>query len=321
MAEILGQKAIDQLVEQTTVSEPTGAATPEVRSHSFLRSAHQPKDHAPLLETLAKALKRMLSIQLRAPVEVTATGAEEILFSEFALSLGSPCAAYSFPVDGEEGKQGVLDWGTDAALAFVDRLLGGVGESTGLGRGMTRLEQELVRGLTEQTLILIQGALKEHVEITPKTIGFESNPGNLKTAGAEDRILAAIFEVRSEGFQGISTLGLPAEAMKSVMREAPQGIQGDLAMMESNLKHAHLKVTARLPTVTLNARTVAGLLPGQVIHTGHPSDIPVEVYVNEELLFLGSLGRVHGHMGFRILERASTPVPERLFHAKQGRVL
>jgi flagellar motor switch protein FliM len=320
MPEILSQKSIDQLVEQTAASEPAGEAAREVRSHSFLRPAHQPKDHALILETLAKSLQRMLSIQLRIPVEVTATGAEEIAFSEFALSLGSPCASYLFPVDGEHGKQGVLDWGTDAALAFVDRLLGGVGESAALRRGLTRLEQNLVRGLTEQTLTLIQGTLKDHVEVTPKTIGFESNPENLKTAGAEDRILATIFEVRSESFQGVSTMGLPAEAMKSVLREEPSGIRDDLVMMESNLKHAHLKVTARLPTVTLSARTVAGLRSGQIIHTGHPSGIPVEVYVNEELLFLGSLGRVHGHMGFRILERASTPVPERLVHTKQGRV-
>jgi flagellar motor switch protein FliM len=334
MTELLNQKAIDRLMGKGSSPEPAADVQHEVRSHSFLRpvrlAQEQRADLGMILGSFAQALQKTLSVHLRTPVEVSVTGIEEVLFSELLLSLGSPCAAFLFPVGPRRGDVGVLDWGTETAFSLVDRLLGGDGEAIDLRRGLTRLERGVVRDVTERTLRLLRDAWKEHLSISPELQGFESDPARIKVAGPEDRVLTMILEIRSDKHRGISTIGLPAAALKSMLQAEAAGPGAtsskdepvdDRTVMGSSLKHAHLAISARFPNVILGASAVAGLRKDQVIHTGHALDTPAEVYVNERFLFLGSVGQVNGHIGLRISERAVEPVPERLTHMRQGRVL
>ena len=90
--------------------------------------------------------------------------------------------------------------------------------------------------------------------------------------------------------------------------------------METGIRHARLQVSARLPAVWLSAREVLALKEGQMIETRHPVGGAVEVHVNDRHCFTGSLGQIHEHVGLRITDHVSTPVPVGRDRGREGRV-
>lgn len=332
-AEFLNQTAIDALFQAQGRVDAVGGE-PEVRVYDFLRPSRLgPRARISLEATqgaFAQSLKKMLSFQLRTPVETAVAGLENVRFSELALSLGTPCAAFLFQVGRGTDGVGILDWGLDGAMSFVDRLLGGTGGGGRPGRALSAIEQGLVRRITAHTLPLLRESWKELLPLGKDILGFESNPGRGKIAKEGDRYLVTLIQIRSEGFESTATVGIPYASLESILedgaanrvtsapRSAPAAEAGRI-LEETELKNSRLLVTARLPLLKLRMGAVSKLAPGQIIDSGYPLDTPVDIHVNGRLLFKGTLGQHRGQVGLRILE--SSPDGDGRSHFKQGRMM
>ncbi len=328
MAEILTQKEIDALLAG---GESGGAPTAaDIVPWDFAGVPRVPRDRQAVFEAVfshyAQLLESLLATTLRLPAAVSLGGVEQVGSREFVLSLANPCAAALFEIGGENGGFGVLDFGTELALNFLDRMFGGSGDGPPPRRALTAIEQAALRSFTERALALLREAWQGRVELEPRVTSFESDAGMIQLPDREGGIVAASLEVAAGSLHSGFVLGLPASALKSCMqdlqREAAARVpQRDRATVESHLRQACLSLAARLPVLRLSLREIRALAPGQVVHTGLPTDTPVELHVNEELRFQGSLGQVQHHAGLQITQRSTAAAPGRTVSHRRGRVL
>ena len=94
-----------------------------------------------------------------------------------------------------------------------------------------------------------------------------------------------------------------------------------LQILEQALRGARLDLRARFPLFQLKAREVGNLAVGQVIHTGHASDVPVELLVRGQRRLLGTLGQSRRYVGLRITHFLNSQRSEGLPRIVRGRVL
>lgn len=330
MVETLTQKDVDALLRG-----PVGDAGPsstEIVPYNFVRPSRVSKERQTTLEAVfarfAAAVQALLTSRLRTPMDVSVAGVEQMMFSEFMLSLPSPCSTFVFRANDRGGNHGVIDLGAELGFLIVDRLFGGSGDTQVPRRAHTALEQAVIRGIAERALGLLREAWQDQIPMSPELLHFESNPAMLQFAAREDNVLVANLNVRTEGFAGYTTVCLPIAVFEAFLQEqtARSGAGGPgeqgahRPALEGVLQRARVTMRVRLPLFTLNARSVAALVPGQTIHTGHPVDLPIEVHVNGRLHHLGVLGQLRRYIGVRLVQPASAPPAERPVTAREGRV-
>jgi flagellar motor switch protein FliM len=145
-------------------------------------------------------------------------------------------------------------------------------------------------------------------------------------------VLVANIEVRAGGFSGLITCCIPLVSLESFLQEKPtrhvHNVKSTLAereqtrrTIEQALRGSLLELRARFPLFQLQARDVGRLEVGQVIHTGHPYDVPVELYVRGQRRFLGTLGQSRRYVGLRITQQLLNQRPEGTPRSSRGRLV
>lgn len=328
MVETLSQKDIDALLRG-----PVGDAGPsssEIVPYNFVRPSRVSKERQTTLEAVfarfAAAVQALLTSRLRTPMDVSVASVEQMMFSEFMLSLPSPCSTFVFRANDRGANHGVIDLGAELGFLIVDRLFGGSGDTQIPRRAHTTLEQAVIRGIAERALGLLREAWQDQIPMSPELSHFESNPAMLQFAAREDNVLVANLNVRADGFTGYTTVCLPIAVFEAFLQEqtsrsaAPTEQGSHRPALASVLGQARVTVRVRLPLFSLSARAVGDLAPGQTIHTGHPVDLPIEVHVNGRLHHLGVLGQLRRYIGVRLVQPATAPPAERPVVAREGRV-
>lgn len=310
MANTLSQQAIDSLFKGEGLASATDA---EVMPYNFLRPPRISRERRAALEAiyarLATSLQPLLSARLRQPTDVTVTSVEQATFSEYVMAMGSPCSAFIFELG--NGMQGVFDLSNALSCYLVDRMFGGSGDNSDLGRPITQLERLTVKGVADRALALLGDVWRDHVAMTPVQTGFEASPEALQITAREDNVLVTNIETRTAQFTGLLTICLPLHALEPFLQKKPAAVRQQASLgasqaaaaraeVEASVRQARLDIAAQLPRVTLPARVVAGLQPGQVIRTSLPSDVTVEVLINRRRHFLATPGRVRSAVGVRI---------------------
>ena len=336
MADVFSQKQIDSLLQGAAPAAPAERPAADVIPYNFLRPPRISKDRQALLNGIytrvTVALQSLLSSRLRTPTDVTVSSVEQATFAEFIFSLPNPCAAFIYDLGDKVGGQGVLDLSTDLSYHLVDRLFGGPGETSDVKRPLTSLERAVTRGIADKIAGLVKEAWHEHLDFSMAYAGFESSPDALQIANREDNVLVANIEVRAGSFSGLLTMCLPLLSLEAFLQEKParmmtngRASQAERAearsVMEQSLRAARLGITVRFPPFFLRAGDLASLKVGQVIHTGHPSDVPVEVHVRGHRQFLGVLGQRRQYVGLRITQVFDDPMHDTQLLTSRGRVV
>ena len=314
-----------------TVEEvEAGAATePSAEPYNFLSPQRTSKEQLAGLQIAAAraaaGLQAVLSTRLRQSVTVAATRLEEMTVVDAIGTLTTPCVAYLFdPGDGGDAN-GVLDLGTAFASYAVDRLLGGPGSTSDAQRALTEMEQRVIKDVIDRVLAAIGEGLRDFGRLKPTAVSTEATTENLAAGMGTDAVILTTFEVKAEEAVGVLTVCLPLATVANYSpepRTAPRartvsaGRNDARANLEAAVRRARVPVMVRFPAITLPARAVAMLTPGQTIQTALPLDVPVEVRVSGRLRFLGAPGQVHGTVGVRIVRGVSVdaggpPAPTR----------
>jgi len=331
----LSQQDIDSLLQNTAAPAAPAAAPAEVLAYDFRRPRRIAKERLRTIESIygrfAIAVQALFASRLREPVDVTIEGVEQALFSEFVLSLPSPCAAIVFELGAAAGGHGVLDIGNDFSLHLVDRLFGGPGESAELHRTLTALEQMAVTSIVDRILVLFADAWQDHIAFKPAQAGLESVPDALQIAQREEHVLVATFNVRAGQLTATLVLGLPLRVLESFLTEGPAKASSvsarrsdavsHRAEIEATVRGARLPVVVRLPLFLLTAREVAALDVRRIVMTGRLVGEPVEIHVCGRRRFLGLPGRTRQALGVRVTETFVDAPDDPARAAPRGRLL
>jgi flagellar motor switch protein FliM len=289
-------------------------------SFDFRRSNRIPKERLRALEavcgTTADAVGAWLSGWLRFQLELRLEGLELVAYDELAARLPTPCCAFVYQLEDSGGQRGLVE--LDSALAFllIDRLLGGVGEPGSASRVLTPLERLLVSKVADTIAGRLAAAWGEDLSLKPKLERFESDPELLRMASREDRMLVARFGL-SSGAAGGARVCLPFAIVEPFLtRAAPQRVPSvlgserdraaDRRAVEGALTRSRIAVSVRLPLFAASLRRLGSLAVGDVIETGLPATVPVEVAIGDRLRYHAKPGRVGGALAVRLLEQIAT---------------
>jgi flagellar motor switch protein FliM len=228
------------------------------------------------------------------------------------------------------GAEGAVDMGTDCAFYFVDRLFGGSGEAPQQARALSELEQSVVRGIAERILEALKSGWSEHLELTPEITTFASSPESLRAKNRGEAFVTRLA-VNLESLSSVLTIALPLQALQSFLQDEHKGghnrsqagfeAREYRSAIEGDLRHARMAVSARLAPLSLTARSIADLAVGQVIQTNQHVEMPIEVHINEQPRFVGTLGQVRRHVGVQLTDAAPGMPTRKQARTTSGRIL
>lgn len=337
MPDALTQKDIDSLLKGGGSSAPRKKRqTLDVIPYNFRRPPLISRDRQATLEViygrLALSLQAMLSSNLRTASDVVVSSVEQATFAEFTFSLSSPCAAFTFRLGPDGDDSGAIDLGIDLAYYLVDRLFGGPGEVADIQRPLTQLEQLVARGVAEKMLVSLREVWAGYLEIEARDMTYEAKPEALQIASREDNVLVANMEVRVQSFSGWLSVCLPLHALEVFLQEKPSRASRAAARttesrhdgrraIETSLRSATLPVRVRFPAFTLSTSELATIQVGNVLHTGHVLDEPVELHVCERPRFTGSLGQVRKRVGVQVSQHVTDTGERTTVRVPRGRLV
>jgi flagellar motor switch protein FliM len=320
--DLLSQHDIDRLLDGGSGPQHGGGANIDVQVYDFRRPHRVSKERLRTLEAMyermVKSLEGWLIGRVRGQVEMRLQSVEQFSFGEFTLSLPTPCATYVFDVADSGGQQGVIDIGHDFSYFLVDRLFGGSGMPTILGRALTPVERMAVRSVADRVASLLEEVWQDYVPLELAISGFESAPEILQIANREDPVLVANVEVSAGQTSSLLLICLPfsvldkffsASGQKRINTMTGTEREKDAARerAEGSLRATRVSVAARLPAFPLTLRELSALEPGSVLSTGIPRDCQLQVLVGEQERFRGSAGRVGRRLAVRLLDSISPP--------------
>jgi flagellar motor switch protein FliM len=325
-SESLSQSEIDALLSATAtgpssepvVAEPSADGT--VR-YDFRRPNRISKEKLRSLEMVydrfARSLENWLGGRVRGGVQLRLQGLDHFSFGEFAATLPTPCAAYTFSVNGAPHQQGLIDFGHEFAYFLVDRLFGGAAAPAFPSRSLTPIERMVVRSIADRVLVVLQDVWQDYVALELSLVGFESIPEVMRVASPEDPVLVASLEVTMGETQSLLQACLPFAALESFFEAGIEGrttVPGSdaeqlasRAVAEGSLRATRTRVAVRLPAFDLPIRNLVALTVGQVLETPVRTEAPVEVYVGSQRRFRAMPGRLGTSLAIRLTEGLLDP--------------
>ena len=150
MAKILSQDEIDALLTNVSgESESPAEIEPKqkVAIYDFKHPNLVSKEQLRLLETIHEGLCRnfgvFLSAQLRMIVEMNLLAIDQIMYSEFVMSIAPPSSIYVCVADNPQS-QFVLEMNPQLSIFIVERLFGGQGSMVSEVRPISIIEQKVI---------------------------------------------------------------------------------------------------------------------------------------------------------------------------------
>lgn len=307
----------------TIVTDPRGTSVSEV---DFRRPSRVSRDAIVALEAnhevFARRLATTWSSSSYAALEIEHVSTDQLSLDDFVRSLPLPTVLGLVHVGGLDATAFVqLDM--PFALLVVERLLGGPGDpSEGVvDRRPTELEQALLaHELLEPAVVAIDEALRDLSDARSALLGMEVAPQPLQLGSPGDLLLLLTYHVEIRGelpARGLVTIAYPVAPLVPQLERLLLGNRGvdeaddDLytSPLADTVLDAALDVRVRLGGSTLDATTLAGLRPGDVLRLDHPVDRPAELVVDERHLGTAHLGKRGRRLAVQIVDPPTPPRP------------
>jgi len=321
----LNQSEIDRLLgggagsalEMAGGGRKSAAAAVEVQRYDFRRPHRISKERLRTIEAMyermVKNLESYLMSRVRGQLEMRLQSVEQFSFGEFTLSLPTPCCSYVTDINGPNGLQGVIDFGTDFAFFLVDRLFGGGSAPTVMQRPLTELEQDAVRTIADRTAVIVRDVWREAMPIELTVTDFEASPEILQVCAREDPVLVANIEITATNITSLIMICLPFAALEEYFTSADTRrvsstgrSKAELLVQRGHAEHSlrgtNVSLAARLPEFRLTMKDLSQIAVGTVINTGLSASTLLSVTVAGQPRMVATAGRTGGKLAARISE-------------------
>lgn len=321
MAEILSQKEIDSLLagvskeEQDSQPEQSKSERedkdvivfdfrlPHRMSKNQLRTMHT------IHESFGETFGSYLVGRLQSTVAIQVTSVDQLFYSEYVLSIGSPSSLYVFRIKESEALA-ILELSPELVLAIVARLLGGTAESEKKSRTITKIEQSIVQGVIDKALETLQKSWKTISSLTFGFERYESEGEFAQIAPASEIVLVVSFEVLIGDNKYLMNLCFPTFALDDVLAKInTQYFSGMESISKSNtaskdilnnLEETKIPVNGILGETSISLRELIELSDGDIITTPAPINSEVELIVGGKNKILGKPGISNNRYSIKI---------------------
>lgn len=330
MPEVLSQSEIDNLLAgmgKTPADGTPQVDTGEKQDHrdvqgfDFRRpnrvSKNQLRIFQAVHETFAEMFGFYLASKLQSQVSMAVSSVDQLFYSEYQLSIGSPTCLYVFDMENAEGR-GVLELSPMLVFAIVERLLGGgATEPAHNLRAVTEIEKALIKATVDKALQDLQVAWKSISDLKFSANRFESEADFLQIAPASEIVLVVSFDVQIAGTSYLMNLCFPTFSLEdiiqrlSVQHVAPMG-HGDGAQrarstssVVKGISTTELPVSVELGRTSIAIKDLLELQPGDVIVLDSKKNTLRPVKVGARTKFFSRVGVHDGHKAVKIIRNAT----------------
>jgi flagellar motor switch protein FliM len=319
MAEVLSQQEIDALLNNIKTGGQATTTGPEKEILPFdfrlpnRISKNQIRTIRNIHENFAEQISSYLLSKLQAIVNINVISVDQIYYSEYVLSVGSPSCLYLFDVKGTDIK-GILEIGTELTLAVVDRLLGGSGVGTKQSKQITPIEQRVLAPIIEKMMAELKKAWQTVDEMEFVIERFESDIDFAQITSQSESVLIISFEVYIGDQSFLMNLcyatfafdtilsKLSAQKLSSIRPTKYNGKSAKTVITE-HIEKTYLDINVEFGRAIITFKDMINLRVGDIIKMNTRVGDPLKILINNKHLFWGLPGTVNGHKAVKVLKK------------------
>ena len=319
MAEILSQQEIDSLLSGMTPVAPQPVdpsqekTEKEVITFDFRLPHRLSKNQLRTLqavhESFGESMGSYLVSRLQTNVSINVTLVDQLFYSEYVLSIPSPSCLYIFRIV-ESDALAIMELSPQLVMAMVSRMLGGTNDTSNKPRLITKIEQNIVRGMVQRALGDLQKAWKSIATLTFVQDRYESEGDFAQIAPTTEIVLVVSFEVTIGDQKYLMNVCFPTFALDEVL--AKLNTQNFDTLVGSNrtgewsdeilkgLGPTAVPATGILGSTTLTVRDLLALEKGDVVKTNIQIDDEVQILLGNAPRMWGRPGISSGRVAVKI---------------------
>lgn len=303
----LTQEEIDALLAAHEERQWAGIEPgPDVVPFDFRCPEKMSKEHEQSLRmvqgSFARHMAGNLSTFLRSIVRVELQDLQEGSYENLVAGMPSPNLMAVCSAPPLEGKiLFIMDPGL--SLAFVDRLMGGQGDTPVQVRELTEIEAVLLRRVLDRILGSLRDAWVHIMEINPVVEQVETSPHYVQLVPGSDSVVAITFHVGMRTSEGSIRLVLPFHMLKPVIpklhehlwlqgHEQPVGETTALPEVQGHLLNTAMELRVELGGATISVAELLDLQVGDCVVLDTTEGSELAVLVADQPRLWGHLGVV-----------------------------
>ncbi|MBX2989620.1 MAG: flagellar motor switch protein FliM [Bacteroidetes bacterium] len=319
MAGILSQQEIDSLLSGMKKGDEATDANPgtdrEILPFDFQIPNRISKRQLQALNavytTFAEAFGSYLLSSLQARVSVSVTDVQQMFYSQYLASTTKPSCLYVFRM-GESEAQGVLELSPSLVLAVIARMLGGTADPNLPPRSITKIEQNITRGIVLRALADMDRAWATIIDRKFELERYETEGDFLQIAPTSEIVLVVSFELTIDGQPYTMNICLPTFAFEDILAKLhvqhSAGVDSSPGHTESRVVVMKTLETTRLPLVcmlgdtTLTVQQLMNLEPGDVLLTDTTTTSDLRIELDGTTRALGKPGISNGRAAVKLTQ-------------------
>ncbi len=289
----IGSTASSATVDTFDVRRPDRIAKSQVRAIQMLH------------ENFVRSVISSLSAYLRTYVSMNLVSIEQLSYGEFLERLPSTTCMACLGLQPYDGSA-ILEINPCLIFPILEILLGGNGKvATEIEREVTEIEQTLMNGLFGIIAHDLREAWKNVTPIEFEVLSVGTQAQLLQTMAPIEAVLAVKIEVRLGESIGSMNIALPSMVI-NMMRQKfdhersarkSEASAEDQARVLELIKASRVKLDGRLPGQQIRVKNLLLLQVGDVLAFDFLVDTVIDVVLNGELQFKGTvvcLGKKRG---------------------------
>ncbi len=321
MGDVLSQNEIDALLNALSSGSVDADELKQeqekkkVKLYDFRRPNKFSKDQFHTLQVIyenyARALGTFLSTQLRTMVQIEVLSVEQLTFEEFIRSIPNPTILSIFSFYPLEGSS-ILEINPKLGFAFLDRLLGGQGNTLSKLRALTEIEETVIAKLSQRMLSYLQDPWGSIIQVEPAVERIESNPQFTQLASSSEIMVIISLETQMGDIVGMINICMPFLVLEPIVdklsvhyyyssnRLKPSA--EEVSLIQNRIEKAEVTLQVQLGSNIITVQELLELGVGDVLTLNLKSSENLPVIIGNERKFLGKPGIVDNRLAVQIHE-------------------
>ncbi len=288
----------------------------KIKDYNFKNPDKFSKEHLKILgsihEHFCRQVTLALNATLRMPIEFSVANVQQLTYGDFIDSM---------PEDLLTGVLNMYPLATQFCLgierhllgAMIDRMLGGSGSSSISGEELTDVEVGIIKDTLKRILHFMPEGWQALIPATDEVelVALETSPASAQIAAHSDIVALITINVEVGTDLGLMSICLPYSALEDVImtmtrqssyRSDKMATDDSRDFIINKLAKSPMPLKIVLARGELSLDSVMGLKIGDIVKLNTALADKSEIWIGDELKYLGSPGQVNNNFSVAIAE-------------------
>ena len=310
MAKILSQAEIDALLSTVTedasdVEQVGGGPPRRVVLYDFKHPNLISKEQMRLLENIHENFSRnfgvFLSAQLRMIVEIELLAIDQLLYSEFVMSIAPPGVLYVMEMDEPAGEM-IMELSPNLAIFIVEKLFGGKGTfSTSTSRAISAIEQKIMRRVVDRGIHELSSMWNPIAPVKMNITRYEDNPEFVQIIPSAEPVIVVSLQIKIHDNKTLMNFCYPYSWLSDIIGRpdvqarlqfgSGEASEEERGLLKGHLLKASCPVRTTLGGTSITVQDFINLQIGDLLVLNEKPDGESTVLIKDKPVFKGIIGR------------------------------